>query len=254
MSRPAAHDDGLRTTPTPQEWADRIARRLAATVAAVVATGEELIRAKEALPHGAWGQLFHGGPDVERPLRLSERSAQMHMRVARHPVLANPHHGAVLPVSWRTLAELATLPAELVLEAMRDGRIRPDMERREVEALRRLPPGAPMWPTVPPPGAEAEWREIERLQQAAELLRQRAAERRAAWLAAHGSAAKPPAPTGPLATLYAALIADGCERCEGCNAYHHPGKHLAPDRLSDWERTGDRGWWLSPAYFAEPLT
>jgi hypothetical protein len=96
-----------------------------------------LIAAKQALPHGEWEQMFA----CARPVKVSIRSAQMLMKVAGHPVLAKTNHGSLLPPSWRTLYELTKLPDAVLRKALTDGRIHPDMQRREVVALRdRLRP------------------------------------------------------------------------------------------------------------------
>jgi hypothetical protein len=57
------------------------------------------------------------------------------MRISQHSVLSNPHHGAHLPTSWRTLAELCSLPNDVIEQGIADGRIHPAMERRDVRAL-----------------------------------------------------------------------------------------------------------------------
>ena len=48
---------------------------------------------------------------VEQDLPFGRRSAQMLMKVAQSPVLANTKHASLLPASWYTLYELSRLPA-----------------------------------------------------------------------------------------------------------------------------------------------
>jgi hypothetical protein len=80
--------------------------------------------------------LVESGERVTRGLNISERRAQMLMKVAANKVLANPNHGSHLPPSWRTLYELTKLPLEVLEEKIANGAITPDFERKEVAALK----------------------------------------------------------------------------------------------------------------------
>lgn len=108
------------------DWADRITAAWRSSVENIIECGLLLIDAKKALSHGEFGEM------VRTELPFGERMAQMLMKVARNRVLSNPNHGSHLPASWRTLADLATLPEATVEEMIADGRIGPDMERNEV--------------------------------------------------------------------------------------------------------------------------
>ena len=99
-------------------------------LAAVLATGRELIEAKDALAHGEFEAT------VEDDLPFGPRTAQRLMKVAGNEQLANPTHGSLLPPSWHTLYELSKLDGVTFDQALTDGRIRPDMERQEAAALR----------------------------------------------------------------------------------------------------------------------
>lgn len=121
------------------KWGPVIRADLGGAVEGIVAAGRHLIEAKAEIPHGEWL------PGVERELRLSQRSVQELMAIARHPVLSNTRHVAYLPADRNTLSRLAQFEPPVLEAAIRDGRVRPDMGRRDARAL-RLPPALP-----PPP-------------------------------------------------------------------------------------------------------
>jgi hypothetical protein len=137
----------------PQQWATRINRHVVTVVEGIVATGRDLIAAKKQLGHGGgWVQMFPGRSDsVAEPVRFSIRTADRFMAIANHALLSNSTHASNLPPSWMTLYELAkTVPEETVRKALADGRIHPDMQRREVAQLRGKKPR----PTLPTPRGE----------------------------------------------------------------------------------------------------
>jgi hypothetical protein len=113
-------------------------------------SGRYLIGAKSELPHGQFGSL------CER-LDLNERHAERLMKIAKNPVLTKPEHAAKLPISMRTLAELATLPAPILEARIIDGTVSIDMERKDAEALKQnksktthgsdIPKPKPAWAT-----------------------------------------------------------------------------------------------------------
>lgn len=116
-----------------QAWADRVNKRMAASVAAVIEVGRELAAARAALEHGEWSRMFAG---VERPVQFSMNTANRLIAVAKHPVLSNGAHGHRLPSSWRTLYELTKLSEPVLLVAISGGRVHADMERQDVAELR----------------------------------------------------------------------------------------------------------------------
>jgi hypothetical protein len=117
-------------------WAARVKARLGEAVAAIVATGQELVAAKAALKHGEWGRLFADHPlHVVNPLPMSATKAQRFMAIARHPVLANPAHAPLLPPSWCTLYELTKVRPDVLEEALAAGDIDVDFERGQVDIL-----------------------------------------------------------------------------------------------------------------------
>ncbi len=116
--------------PTPEEeyWAGLIVLDLRSSIASIISAGLNLIAAKAALSHGSWlPMLALAG--------VGERKAQTLMQIARHPVLSDPQHVALLPTSWGTLSELAQLSDTEVLGALESGAVGPDTTRSEAAAL-----------------------------------------------------------------------------------------------------------------------
>lgn len=111
-------------------WAGAITASWQKAVESIIQTGRLLIESKAALRHGEWGRM------VCRRLPFGERTAQVLMAIAEHPVLSNPNHAAVLPACWTTLAELAQLPPPDLEALIADRRIRSDMQRKDAAALR----------------------------------------------------------------------------------------------------------------------
>jgi hypothetical protein len=121
---------------TAQEYADRITERWQDSVLAIIDTGRWLADAKRELAHGEFGRMFRGHPHpVERPLPFSARAGRMLMAVAAHELLANRNHGSALPPSWRTLYELAQLPAPALVAAIEAGEVHTEMERGDAYRL-----------------------------------------------------------------------------------------------------------------------
>jgi len=108
------------------EWASRIAACWRASFNAILEVGRLLTEAKAALPHGDFGTMI----DTELPFGAS--TAQRLMAIAADPKLSNPAHVQHLPPHWGTLYELTKLPEEQFDARIKDGTIRPDMERRDI--------------------------------------------------------------------------------------------------------------------------
>jgi hypothetical protein len=121
---------------TAEYWAPLVASDWRASVAAIVATGRRLQKARRACRRGEYLRLFsdHGQP-CDGHLPFSSRTGQRLVEIAKNPVLADPSHGSHLPASWRTLAELARVKPKRLLAALQDGRVHPEMERRQAEGL-----------------------------------------------------------------------------------------------------------------------
>jgi hypothetical protein len=76
-----------------QQWATRINRTMAETVAAIIATGQAFLEAKHQLKHGAFLRLFadHRAA-IADPVRCSRETAYRFMSIASHPVGASIKH------------------------------------------------------------------------------------------------------------------------------------------------------------------
>jgi N6-adenosine-specific RNA methylase IME4 len=120
MNSLAPRDDEAR------QWAERITACWRASVTAIVDVGRLLMDAKAALPHGSFGQM------IELDLPFTARTAQMLMAIAADPRLTNPKHVSHLPASWGTLYEISKLDDRQFNDAIADGTIKPDMDRRDI--------------------------------------------------------------------------------------------------------------------------
>jgi hypothetical protein len=113
------------------DWVKRISRRWFKVVESIIETGRLLIKAKEELGHGRFGEMIQRGDMLFRA-----RTAQCLMAIARNPVLSNPQYVSHLPPSWGTLYDLTALPADRLVDLIEeDGRITPNLQRHEVKAL-----------------------------------------------------------------------------------------------------------------------
>ena len=135
MAKVAA-DEGLARV---DQWADRITTALNSTVEGIFATASELAKAKAALKHGEWSRLFEPDEHGVRKVPLSINAAQRFMSIRRNHLLvdAKAAHAQLLPPSWTTLAALAALPDDTLKAAITDGKVHPEMERKDVAAIKR---------------------------------------------------------------------------------------------------------------------
>jgi hypothetical protein len=118
------------TLPEADIWAARIAACWRASVESIIEVGRLLIAAKNALPHGSFGEMIDGN------LPFTASTAQRLMTIAGDQRLSNPAHVQHLPPSWGTLYELTKLPDEEFDAKIKDGTIRPDMMRRDLTHVR----------------------------------------------------------------------------------------------------------------------
>ncbi|HJS76753.1 MAG TPA: DUF3102 domain-containing protein [Burkholderiales bacterium] len=123
----------LSRIPRADQWADRICTQLGKTVESILEVGRLLVSAKAALPHGEFGRMFKEGL-----VPFGQSTADKLIAIAKHPVLSNSDHGPNLPPSWRTLYELTKADGAKLRAALKNEVIRPDMKRRDIQAL--LPP------------------------------------------------------------------------------------------------------------------
>lgn len=95
-----------------------------------IAIGKALEEAKARLPHGEFERM------IETDLPFDKRTAHQ-IRVAALAVTSGRLPAARLPSSYSTIYHLATLPADAIQLAERQGLIRPDLRRSEVIAFKR---------------------------------------------------------------------------------------------------------------------
>jgi N6-adenosine-specific RNA methylase IME4 len=113
-------------------WSCRIVAAWNKSREAIFEVGRLLIEAKDALPHGSFEAM------VESELPFGSRTAQMLMRISTDERLTKANHGSALPASWRTLAQLTTLDDVTLERGFSEGIIKPDMQRKDVVALKRV--------------------------------------------------------------------------------------------------------------------
>lgn len=112
----------------------RIRARLQDSAQAIIDVGRELLEMRERTAHGQWQRCF--ADDNPERLPFGDRTAQMLMKIAGNEQIANPKRVSDLPPSWGTLYELSKLPEDKLQRALDAGRVTPDMERKDVKALR----------------------------------------------------------------------------------------------------------------------
>jgi len=116
-----------------EQWAERICTQLGKTVESIVEVGRLLVKAKGALKHGEWTQLFIG-----TMIPMSQATAERYMRIASVPQLSESRNFEILPSSVDTLyalARVATVEPKRLTTALKDGTITPNMKRRAVADL-----------------------------------------------------------------------------------------------------------------------
>jgi hypothetical protein len=121
---------GSVPTRSVDEWASIIKRDLGDAIDSIIRAGTHLTQAKHQLGKGHYG-------DMLKAIGLHERTARRLIAIAENKVLSNPEYHARLPVSMRTLAELAEIPAPVLVGYIKDGTVNIDMERSEVGTLRK---------------------------------------------------------------------------------------------------------------------
>src|SRR5262245_8971885 len=82
------------------EWATIIKNDLGGAIDRIISAGTHLAQAKHQLGRGHYG-------DMLKAIGLHERAARRLIAIAKHKVLSNPEYHARLPISMRTLSELA---------------------------------------------------------------------------------------------------------------------------------------------------
>jgi hypothetical protein len=101
-------------------------------VSGIIETGQLLIEAKRALPHGAFLKLF----DKEiGNLPFGKDAAQRLMKIAKNPVLSNAAYTPFLPASWMTLVVLSRATKEQLELWIIDGTVHAELEQLDAIAL-----------------------------------------------------------------------------------------------------------------------
>ena len=108
----------------------RITARWQDTVDGILECGRLLVQARESAEHGEWGEIFE-----KRKVPFGKRTAQRLMQLSRNDLISDATHVSHLPASWGTLYELSQVPEPDLRRAFDEGRIHPEMERKDVKAL-----------------------------------------------------------------------------------------------------------------------
>jgi DNA modification methylase len=125
------------TKTDPEYWVIAVRGKLGESASRVIEAGRMLIEAKAKVGHGNFERMFSNHDDpVADALPFSSQTGRRLMAVADDQCwLSKQTHVSVLPSSWGTLYELSRLPEDMAVSAIKDGRIRQDMERREARDL-----------------------------------------------------------------------------------------------------------------------
>lgn len=100
-------------------------------VESIIATGKLLAQTKAELGHGRFTDIFNEGK-----LPFKQRTAECLMEIAKHPILSNPQHVAILPPHWGTLHRMAAdIEEDQLEELLENGTINADTEREEIEKI-----------------------------------------------------------------------------------------------------------------------
>lgn len=98
-------------------------------VESIIETGSLLNAAKSKLEHGQFLVM------IGEKLPFGERTAQMLMLIARHPILSNTKYVSHLPPSWATLHALAQVPDDELLRAIDAKLVTPQTRLNEAKQL-----------------------------------------------------------------------------------------------------------------------
>jgi hypothetical protein len=166
----------LSNHPSVEEWAEIIGTDFRRSVEATIAAGRHLQEAKDQLDdeRSEFLQL------LDR-IGIHETTACKLMRIAAHPVISDFSHVKKLPLAWGTLYELTTLPTDVFEAKLADGTVTPEMERKDVEALKATLKGEARQPRTRRSATQRDReceleRENDRLRSEVKTLRARVAE------------------------------------------------------------------------------
>ena len=113
-----------RELATVDDFASAIAQRWQDSVVAIIDVGKLMLRAKATLSHGGFGPMVKS-----KMVPFGWRTANRLMAIAEHSILANATHGSHLPPCWRTLYELAAVPAPIIEKWIAEEKICSELSR-----------------------------------------------------------------------------------------------------------------------------
>jgi hypothetical protein len=131
-------------------FADLIAGSWQKQAGAIIETGRHLIEAKQELSRDEFAPL------VKLKLPFTSSTARKLMLIAENQIVCAHVHK--MPPSWGTLYELTKLSDEVLRAAIKDGRVNPKMQRKDVRALRGQPPDKAPKAKGPVPPLMTSWR------------------------------------------------------------------------------------------------
>ena len=114
-------------------WADSINAIWRRSINEVISVGARLVEAKSAIPHGDFEDM------IKTKLDFSPQTARKLMAIAKDQRVLNRAQGAI-PDHWSTLYELTKLSDDQFEQALKDGTIHADMERKDVPKKRKETP------------------------------------------------------------------------------------------------------------------
>ena len=120
------------------KWVAVINGSVRSGVIGFINAGIHLISAQEALGHGRWLRMFNSCL-----ISMSERTAEMLMRIARNQALANANHVSELPPTLTALYALSGGSVEAVTAGIQSGDINPEMSAKEARAFIQAQSGVP---------------------------------------------------------------------------------------------------------------
>lgn len=113
-----------------KEWAVRISERWKDSVGAIIEAGRLLMDAKRTLGHGNFLKMFEN-----KEVPFGDSTARKLMAISSKQQILKQEHVPVLPSSWGTLYELTRLDDATWELAMEEGKIHPEMQRKDVAIL-----------------------------------------------------------------------------------------------------------------------
>jgi hypothetical protein len=133
-----------RNTRSWKTFAELIAGTWQEQAGAIIKTARHLFEAKQELSREEYSAL------ASLKLPFDSSVARKLLRIAANPIVCAPGHTAKLPPCWTIIYDLSKLDDEVLRTAIKDGRVNPKMQRKDVRALRGQPPAkATVKPATP---------------------------------------------------------------------------------------------------------